>query len=171
MNEFYRNLPSLQQLACAGILAHAGMLRPVTYMSLHDIYLSTIPAEHIAALVSTVTEKVGIYESVIGCDLVSIFNSVNSCYFSIRKPKLKSDEIHALARALETRVEMLCLQLTLTPKLLAIYSGLGRCRKIKCRIRYSRLVDPSKAMLREWASSQNWEVTTDCANKFEMQRN
>ena len=77
-----------------------------------------------AALVSNVTEKVDIYETAIGCDLVTIFNSVNiSCYLFIGIPTLNNDEVHALVRALETRVEMVCLELTLMPEVLAMYSG------------------------------------------------
>ena len=171
-SEFYRSFPTPQQVACAGILAHEGLLRPVTWMSMRDINLSSIPAEHMAALVSNVTEKVDIYETAIGCDLVTIFNSVNiSCYFFIGIPTLNIDETQALVRAMETRVEMVCLELTLMPEVLAMYSGLGRCRKIKCRVRNWRLLDASRAMLREWARSKNWEVTTDYSNSFEMQRN
>ena len=56
-NDDFRSLPSLQQVACAGILAHEGLLRPEMWMSLRDINLSSIPAEHMAALVSNVTEN------------------------------------------------------------------------------------------------------------------
>ena len=170
-SEDYRSFPTPQQVACAGILAHEGLLRPEMWMSLRDINLSSIPAEHMAALVSNVTEEVCVWESVIGCDLVTIINSVNIRSTFIGLPTLNNDEVHALARAMETRVEKVRLELTLMPEVLAIYSGLGRCRKITCWIRNWRLLDASRAILREWAGSKNWEVTADCANAFEMQRN
>ena len=69
--------PRLPEIACAASLAHHGLLRSVEDLWLCNVDLTSVPAEHLASLVSIVTWKVYI-KNVSGCDLVTILDSVNS---------------------------------------------------------------------------------------------
>ena len=173
-NEFSRSFPTPRQVACAGILAHKGLLKPVEWMSLRDVNLASIPAEHMGSLVSYVTERVDIFPDGI-CDLVTILDSVNISSMFIGRRTLNNDETQALVRALETRVKIVRLEFKLTAEVFTMYSGLGKCRSVRCWFdgRYDDATDAfTGGMLREWASDKDWTVTEGhMCNTFEMLRN
>jgi len=127
----------------------------------NNVDLTSVPAEHLASLVSCVTGGV-LIENVSGCDLVNILDSVNCECLSISYQSLDSEETQALVRAMESRVEELELEeghwMTLEIRDLMDYSGQGKCRKVLCdrdtACRY-------REQLRTWATSRNWRVTRD----------
>ena len=88
---FTRSLPVI---TCAASLAHHGLLGSVRMRNiwLHDVDLTSVPAEHLASLFSSVTRCVSI-KNVSGCDLVSILDSVKSKWistvrvWSVRRPR------------------------------------------------------------------------------------
>ena len=143
----------------AASLAHQGLLGSVTSVSLCDVYPTSLPAEHLASLVSSVT-RILLIENVSGCDLVNILDSVNCTELSISSQSLGSEETQALVRAMESRVEDVELGdgVTLEIRNLMEYSGQGKCRKVRC---YNDTKDRYKEQLRTWATSRNWRVTDD----------
>ena len=64
---------------CAASLAYHGLICSVEEIMLHsqveDVDLTSVPAEHLASLVSCVTRKV-LISNVIGCDLVTVLDNV-----------------------------------------------------------------------------------------------
>ena len=98
----------LLAITCAASLAHHGVLGSVQVIRLCDVNvdLASVPAEHLASLASSVTERVYIH-NVSGCDLVTILDSVK-CKFSsiISGRSLSSEETQALAQILESQGEM-----------------------------------------------------------------
>ena len=95
----------LPAITCAASLAHHGLLGSVWGMRLFDVDLTSVPAEHLASLVSSVTERVYIH-NVCGCDLVTILDSVKSKWLNIRYQSLSSEETQALVRVMESHVEL-----------------------------------------------------------------
>ena len=85
----------------AALLAHHGLLGSVGEIHLQDVYLNSVPSEHLAALASCVTGDVHI-KNVRGCGLVSILNNLRCEHLIIRSQSLSSDETDALIRATET---------------------------------------------------------------------
>ena len=103
----------LPAITCAASLAHHGLLGSVWGMRLFDVDLTSVPAEHLASLVSSVTERVYIH-NVCGCDLVTILDSVKSKVLGIWDQSLGSEETKALRRALVSRVERVALDIEVT---------------------------------------------------------
>ena len=64
----------LPEITCAASLVHHKLLGSVEEMWLCDVDLTSVPAEHLASLVSSVTECVAIW-NVSGCDLVTILDT------------------------------------------------------------------------------------------------
>ena len=67
--------PSLEVITCGAALAHHGLLGAVDYVRLHNVDLSTVPAQHLVSLISSVTKAVTI-KNVTGCDLVTLIDSL-----------------------------------------------------------------------------------------------
>jgi len=160
VKECLKDFPSsLPVITCAASLAHQGLLGSVQEMRLWNVDLTSLPAEHLASLVSSVTRRI-IIENVSGCDLVTILDSVKSEKLSISSQSLDSEETQALVRAMESGVEWVWLyrEVTLDIRDLMEYSGQGKCRKVRCdRDTAGRY----REQLRTWATSRNWEVTYD----------
>ena len=146
------NLPAI---TCAASLAQHRLLGCVYSMLLKDVDLTSVPAEHLASLVSSVTVGV-VIENVSGCDLVNILDSVKSEVLSISRQSLGSEETQALVRAMESGVEEVGLNegVTLDISDLIEYSGQGKCRKWGF-YKSNKYSD----QLRTWATSRNWEAT------------
>ena len=89
----------------AVILAHHGLLASLETMRLKDVDLASVPAEHLASLVSCVTKRIFIY-NVSNIDLVSTLDSVKCPELNISGQSLSSDETWALVRAMEAHVEV-----------------------------------------------------------------
>ena len=98
-------LPNLELIRCAANLAHRGLLDDVNSLLLCDKWnvgdLSTVPTKHLASLASRVKGIVHIDE-VTGCDLVTIFDSLNCQELSITSQRLGREETKALWRAMKT---------------------------------------------------------------------
>ena len=115
--------------------------------------LSQVPPEHLATLASCVMGSVGIM-NVIGCDLVTILDSLKCEFLVIDSQSLRREETQALVRAMESGVEKVELrdEVILDMETLAEYSGQGVCREVKC---YGDTAARSKDELMTWARSTN----------------
>ena len=100
-------LPNLELIKCAANLAHRGLLDEVNSLLLCDKWnvgdLSTVPTKPLASLASRVKGIVHIDE-VTGCDLVTIFDSLNCQELSITSQRLGREETKALWRAMKSCV-------------------------------------------------------------------
>ena len=143
----------------AASLAQQGHLRSVKRIRLLDMNLSSVPAENLATLVSSVTARVDI-QNISGSCLVTILDSVKSERLYIRHQSLDSEETRALVRAMETRVEEVWLyeEVTLDIRVLMEYSGQGRCRWVECKDANTK--DRYMEDLMTWATRRNWEVNS-----------
>ena len=103
----------LTAIASAASLAHHGLIGSVKEVVLRDVDLTSVPAEHLTSLVSSVTERVTI-EYVSGCDLVTFLDNVRSKLLEIRSQSLGIEETRALVRAMESRVEKVELRAAVT---------------------------------------------------------
>ena len=158
---------SLQVITSAASLAHHGLLCPVKRLWLEDVDLTSVPAEHMVALVSSVTNCVRI-GNVSGCDLVTILDSVKSQVLNIYNRSLGSEETQALVQALETRVEEVMVgNMTLDIEALTEYNGQGKCLLVTCLtdvgMKYSE-------QLKTWAQRINWEIIPSILRRFQMKR-
>ena len=88
-----RSLPGI--ITCAASLDHHKLLGSVQDMRLCNVDLTSVPAEHLASLASSVTGRVSI-NNVSGCDLVTVLDSVKSQLLSIRRQSLGREETQAL---------------------------------------------------------------------------
>ena len=93
---------------CAASLAYHGLIGSVEELTLQDhnedVDLTSVPAEHLASLVSCVTRKV-VISNVIGCDLINILDNVKCEILTISSQNLGIEGIQALVRAMELRVK------------------------------------------------------------------
>ena len=158
----------LPVITCAASLAHHGLLGSVRLMRLDDVDLTSVPAEHLASLASSVTESVTII-NVSGCGLVTILDNVKSRDLVIRYQRLDSEETQALVWAMESGVEIVRLygKVTLEIRDLMEYSGQGKCRRVWF---YSDAVDRYREQLRIWAMNRNWRVIHDGKYDFSIKR-
>ena len=159
---------SLPVITCAASLAHRGLLGSVRGMSLCKVDLTSVPAEHLASLASSVTGGVVIID-VSGCDLVTILDSVKSELLDIIYQSLGSEETQALVRAMETGVEKVWLhyKVTLDIRELIEYNGQGKCKEVRC---YNDTVPRYIVQLKTWVMGRNWRVTCDCNWMFSIER-
>ena len=103
--------PSLQEITCAASLAHYGLVSSVRYMRLRDVNLTSVPAQHLASLVSCVTRSVEINNrNVIGCDLVSLWPSLR-CEAVDFSFKLEYSEEQALVQAMRRHLHPVYLRI------------------------------------------------------------
>ena len=172
---------NLAVITCAASLANHGLLRSMDQMKLQHcspkemklkfkynvVDLTSVPAEHLASLVSCVTRGLKISNVIV--DLVTILDSVKSRYLDISSQSLGIEETQALVRAMESRVERVELEsgTTLDIRDLMEYNGQGRCRKVKCTFETK---DRYREQLRTWAMSRNWTVTDDDKFWFIIER-
>ena len=149
--------PGLPEITCAASLAHHGLLGSVKNMVLWNVDLTSVPAEHLASLVSSVRGSVGDV-SVRGCGLITILDSVKSRDLHIRDQSLGSEENWALVRAMESRVESIFLSrgVTMDIRILMEYNGKGKCRVVMCS---GDTIERYREKLRTWAMVRNWVVT------------
>ena len=164
---------NLPLITCAASLANHGLLRSLEVMKLHDqnddvVNLTSVPAEHLASLVSCVTSHFVINNVIV--DLVTILDNVKCKHLSISRQNLGSEETQALVQAMESHVKEVGLikDVALDIRSLMDYSGQGKCRGMWCysyRYRYRTDSDTGRfryrKQLKTWAKSKNWEVTCD----------
>ena len=129
-----RNPSNLSEITCATTLAHYGLLGSVVEVVVCDVDLTSVPAEHLASLASTVTAKFSI-KNVSGCDLATILKSVKCERVDICRQSLGHEETQALVRAMETSVNCVGLgvEVTLDMSVLVKYNGQGKCQRVECQ--------------------------------------
>ena len=94
------------EINCAARIAHHGFLSPVDDLSLFNVNLSSVPADHLASLASCVIG--GVYIAYVsGCDLSPILDSLKCKTVEISGQSLNTEETQALMRAMEKGVEVL----------------------------------------------------------------
>ena len=155
--------PSLEEIVCAAILAHQGILVPAEALVLENVNLASIPAQYLASLVSSVTDDVHIIGEVSGCNLVTILDSAKCRSLHINSQSLGTEETEALVQAMETYVKVLHLyDVTLDMETFNKYSGHGMCSKVTSDS-YNREILPEELRegLRSWTASKGWHVTYD----------
>ena len=137
-------------------------------MELWDVDLTSVPAEHLASLVSLVTWHVYI-RNVRGCDLLTVLHSVRSNRLLISSQSLDSGETKALVQVMESVVEEVKLVggTTLDIRCLMEYTGQGKCRRMEC---YYDTVAGYKEQLKNLAISKNWTVTFYSDQYFKIER-
>ena len=164
-----RGFSDLPVITCAASLAHHRLLgsASVKGIVLRDD-LTSVPADHLAPLTSSVTGSVYISD-VSGCDLVTILDFVKSAGLWITSQSLDREETQALVRAMESRVQQLGLNggVTLDTGALTSYSGEGECRWLRS---IGDTASRYRGQLRTWATSTNWEVTRDSDSLLNIQR-
>ena len=94
----------LSVITYAASLTHNGPLRSLEDIWLCDEDLTSVPAEHLASLASSVTGCVDV-RNVYGSGLVTFLDNVKSEQLVIRKQNLDSEESQALMRTMESRVK------------------------------------------------------------------
>ena len=158
---FNSTLSSLPVITCAASLAHHGLLVSVKRLWLGNFNLTS---EHLAALVSCVTQCVYIWY-VSGYDLGTILDNIKCTKLGIFNLSLGSEETRALLQAMESRVEEVWLydRVTLEIRVLMEYSGQGKCGSVGC---YNDSVPRYREQLKTWVMSRNWTVTRDCDEYF-----
>ena len=159
---------SLPGITCAASLAHHRLLGLVRVMYLWDVDLTSVPAEHLASLASSVRRRVDIV-NVRGCGLVTILDSVKSKDLCIRRQSLGREETQALVRLMESGVEEVRLNEEVTLDIWALieYSGWGKCGVVKC---YSDTAPRYREQLRTWATSRNWTLPYEYRGTFSIKR-
>ena len=171
------NLPdglTMEQIIAAARLAHYGQIG-FKDLTLQFKDLSTIPGEHLCSLASSVREIFDI-QTVRGCDLVKIIDSVRSNKLGIFNQNLDREATEALVRAMNTRIEFAAIgyykkfkmrswgfeeediKWILDMEALTKYNGKGRCKNIYLRVDWS---DNYRQRLRDWAQDRDWSVAFD----------
>ena len=137
------SLKNMFEVTYAASLAHHGLLGSfkLPELKLCDD-LTPVQAKHLASLVPAVIGRVDI-ENVRGCDLVPILDNVKSKGLFIKRQSLGSEETQALVRAIESRVEIVCLEdVTIDISDLTSYN----------------LMDRFRGKLMTLARSRNWNL-------------
>ena len=156
-------------ITCAASLAHHELLGSVKEMVLDDIDLTSVPAEHLVSLASSVTDSVNI-RNVSGCGLVTILDSVKIQVLRFINQSLGSEETRALVRAMEAGVKVVRMgaEVTLDIGVLMEYSGQGKCWNVVC---YGDTAARYRDNLRRWATSRNWAVKGEDEEYIFISRN
>ena len=143
-------------MRCGASLAHHGRLSSLNELTLWWNDLSSVPAQHLASLVSCVTWQLTI-ENVSGCDLVNLFTSLKCEELYIKRQSLGREETRALVQAMESGLEKVVLgcDVTLDIDALTEYSGQGVCRSVNL---YHDTMSRYKEELCTWARSRNWRI-------------
>ena len=148
-------------LVCAASLAHHGLLSSVHELTLRDVDLSPVAAQHMASLTSCVTSSLYI-ENISGYEMVSLLTNLKCEELVINDQILESEETQALVRSMESGVEKVGLEfgVTLDIEALTEYSGQGRCRGMELEVSTDTAARYSEE-LRTWAKSRNWRLEYD----------
>ena len=140
----------LALITCAAALAHHGLLDNIDCVNLVEVDLSTVPAQHLVSLISNVTRLVYI-NYVIGCDLLTLIDSVKCKVLLLFSQCLGREETKALVRSMESGVERVRLfDVDLDMETLLEFSGRGKCRVLE----YGTTDNVEK--LKTWAIENKW---------------
>ena len=152
-------LNNLPEITCVASLAHHGLLGSVFLLRLHDVDLTSVPADHLVSLVSSVKAKGAVLiENVNGRGLVTILDNVKSESLIIERQNLSRKETKAIMRAIESGVKKLELWdgVTLDIRVLKEYNGQGKCGIVRCE--GDTLDRYRKQLNMNWARSRNWKL-------------
>ena len=140
-------------LVCAASLAHHGLLSSVHELTLRDVDLSPVAAQHMASLTSCVTSSLYI-ENISGYEMVSLLTNLKCEELVINDQILESEETQALVRSMESGVEKVGLEfgVTLDIEALTEYSGQGVCREVWLWNTAARY----REEMRTWARSRSF---------------
>ena len=141
----------------AARLAHHRLLENVKSMIM-DVDLTSVPAEHLASLASSVTGELHI-KNVSGCDLVTILDNVKCNHLYIWSQSLGSEETQALVRAIESRVGLVILHKGVTLDIGSFAS-----------FNPNSLFDRYRGKLRTLARCRNWKVIKERKSCYTIQR-
>ena len=129
-------LDYISLIKSAALLAHHGMLGSLENIWLRSMTLASVPADHLASLVSSVTGTVRI--SFVICHqggLIPLLNSIKCDTLHISSQTLGREETQALVRAMESNVKWLEMgyggSVHLDIKALTQYTGEGRCEQVE----------------------------------------
>ena len=162
----------LSEITNAARLAHHGLLGSVEHLTLRNeegefgnpwgnLDLASIETEHLASLVSCVTERIDIPSVIINCDIRSLLDNVKSNGLFIDRHSLSSEETQALVRAMESDVKcvMLGREASLDISALTQYSGQGKCKSVYGFKNIT--MDRHREELKSWAVRINWGTHED----------
>ena len=173
-----------QQLTALASLAYQGIWESLEFLvlcnttpedpsesfstHLESLNLSSVPDEHLQALVQCVTSYVQII-NVTNCNVSALLDCVNSRDLFLTQ-KLKREETEALVRAMTSRVEVVYLgdphgfrDVQIDVETLTKYKGDGKCREIQCvwnwRQSLGRWVEwMDLESIERWAREMNWSI-------------
>ena len=161
---FFTFPESVPKIISAVSRAHHGLLGSVKYLYLEDVDLASVPAEHLASLVSCVTDYVEIV-NVRNCDLVSFLDSLQCVWLNISSQTLSSEETRAMVLAMESRVEKVQMglmeEVNLDITALTQYSGQGKCWMVNYYEDNDIVLDRYREEVMSWLKKINWHVTTE----------
>ena len=156
----YGHSPCVPEITSAASLAHHGLLRSVERMSLWDVDLSSVPAEHLASLANCVTGVVGI-GNVSNTDLISFLDRSKSEWLHISNESLSTAETQALVRAMANVARVFLGsggEVTLDMSTLVTYDGQGRCDNLYF---WYNTYDKYREDVQRWlAERSSWNVNT-----------
>ena len=145
----------------AAMLAHQGVLRPLTILELWRVDLASVPTQHLCSLLACVTDRI-----ILGCvwsiDLSHILDHVKCRELRLIGQMLGTEDTQALVRAMRFSVQMVnigSMPLGLSSEVdfgtLTNYDGKGECILVECSENAKHIY---KDNLRSWAKQINWDV-------------
>ena len=150
-------MPTKDEIKRAALLAWEGHLTSVGMMIIKDIDITDIPCEQMENLISIVTEKVWISNTIHSNQLDRLLASVKCLELLLEKMELSEPETRALVTAMTDQLQTVGLgNVILDIEELTQYDGMGRCKKLRV-CDYTGYEDS----LRFWAMLKGWTVTVE----------
>ena len=127
-------------ITSAAALAHHGLLGNIDCVELFEdeVDLSSVPTQHLASLISNVTEKVMISYNLRGFDLLPILEGLKCEELHLFSQHLGREETQALMRAMESCLKDLVLFHVETPDMEAL---IEKCGHVKCYLEIETMQD------------------------------
>ena len=152
------NYLSLDAVKSGAALAKHGIITQVLGLALHNLDISTVPAEDMVSLVKCVQELM-IISNVTG-DLGPILGSVECDELTIHNMVLCAGQTESLVAAMVTGVKEVSLWggVTLDMGTLAQYDGTGECGRVEC---FTDAVGKYGEEVKEWGQRIGWETNED----------
>ena len=128
-----------------------------------DVDLGKVPTHQLISLASCVTRSLCI-QTVSGCDIVALLDSVKCRVLHIDGQKLRTEDTQALVRAMETSVFKVYIgnygKVTLDIEALTKYNHQGKCKYIDMVLPYLELEtrDKYEEALSNWPAPYPWSV-------------
>ena len=164
---------SICTLICGASLAHHGLIQSygeLTHLTLRDLDLSPVPAQHLASLASVVSGDLRI-ENISGCDLVSLLTNIKFCLFDLKicRQNLGKEETRALVQAMNRVVQLGLLEEvvldieTLTEFTVPEAEGRGLIGMMGMRLllKGDTAARYREELIRVWTINKSWKVEQD----------